>query len=117
MNNSFDSLSAFYPYYLSQHQNSVCRVLHLVGTSAVTIAFWTALLTGHYAWWLALPLLGYGPAWVGHFCFEKNKPATFGHPLKSFACDWIMTKDILIGRVPLTGPLPTALIEPFAQAS
>jgi hypothetical protein len=117
VSNSFDSLSAFYRYYLSQHQNGVCRVLHVLGTSAVAVVFWAALFTAHYGWWLALPVLGYAPAWVGHFGFEKNKPATFGHPLKSFLCDWIMTKDILLGRVPLTGPLPKALIEPISQAS
>ncbi len=43
---------------------------------------------------------GYGFAWVGHFFFEKNRPATFQHPLYSFMGDWVMFADILRGRVP-----------------
>ncbi|HWS40494.1 MAG TPA: DUF962 domain-containing protein, partial [Arenimonas sp.] len=45
-------------------------------------------------------ICGYGFAWVGHFVFEKNKPATFKHPLYSFVSDWIMYKDILTGKIP-----------------
>jgi hypothetical protein len=51
--------------------------------------------------WLLLfaVIIGYGFAWVGHFFFEKNKPATFTYPLYSFIADWVMFKDILIGKV------------------
>lgn len=52
-----------------------------------------------------VPIAGYGFAWVGHFAFERNKPATFEYPLYSLAADWVMMKDILIGRVPLFGDL------------
>ena len=48
-----------------------------------------------------LPIIGYGFAWIGHFFFEKNKPATFKYPLYSFIGDWVMLKDILIGKVKL----------------
>ena len=51
-------------------------------------------------WLLAMPLVGYGFAWVGHFFFEKNKPATFKYPFYSFVSDWIMYKDILAGKIP-----------------
>ena len=44
-------------------------------------------------------LIGYGFAWVGHFFFEKNKPATFQRPLWSFMGDWVMWKDILTGNI------------------
>lgn len=110
MSKSIDSLATFYPYYLSQHQNGACRALHLIGTTLVTLVFWFGVLTSNLSIWLALPVLGYGPAWLGHYVFEKNKPATFGHPGMSLICDWIMAKDMLIGRVPLFGPLPSALV-------
>ena len=46
-----------------------------------------------------LPVIGYGFAWLGHFLFEKNKPATFTYPLYSLMGDWVMFKDMLTGRI------------------
>jgi hypothetical protein len=97
---SFDSLAAFYPYYLSEHQNRTCRRLHFVGSSLALGCVLALLLTGQW-WWLIVALLsGYSFAWVGHFGFEKNRPATFKHPLYSFVSDWIMFKDMLTGKIP-----------------
>ena len=45
-------------------------------------------------------LCGYGFAWVGHFVFEKNRPATFKRPLYSLMGDWVMYKDIWTGKIP-----------------
>jgi hypothetical protein len=60
-----------------------------------------AAIVTRNAWWLlAAPLCGYGFAWVGHFFFERNRPATFAHPLYSFAGDWVMFRDMLTGRIP-----------------
>ena len=56
------------------------------------------LATRQWLLLLALPLVGYGFAWVGHFVFEKNRPATFKYPLYSFMGDWVMLKDALMGR-------------------
>jgi hypothetical protein len=105
MSKQFNSLAEFYPFYLQQHRNGVCRLLHFIGTTAVGVLFWTAMLT--QTWWLLLVLVpaGYGPAWIGHFVFEKNKPATFGHPAYSLVSDWIMWFDILRLRIPLLGIL------------
>lgn len=47
---------------------------------------------------LAVPIAGYGFAWVGHFFFEKNKPATFKYPLFSFMGDMRMFKEIITGQ-------------------
>ena len=55
-------------------------------------------------WLLLAPIAGYGFAWAGHFFFEKNRPATFTHPLYSFAGDWVMFWDILNGRVSTLSP-------------
>ena len=96
----FNSFAEFYPYYLSEHSNSTCRRLHFVGTSLVI--FILALTVGRGAWGLliALPLAGYSFAWVGHFFFEKNRPATFQHPLYSLLGDFVMYRDMILGRVP-----------------
>jgi hypothetical protein len=58
------------------------------------------LATTANAWWFLYALLcGYGFAWIGHFFFEKNKPATFQYPFYSLAGDWVMYKDMLIGKI------------------
>lgn len=98
---AFSSFAEFYPYYLSEHRDVNCRRLHFIGSAGVLGLIVLAVVSGN-AWWLfAIPLLGYGFAWIGHFIFEKNKPATFKHPLWSLMGDWVMFKDILIGRVSL----------------
>ena len=90
----------FYPYYLSQHTNPTCLVLLFIGSSIVLAALVVAFITRN-AWWLAaMPLAGYGFAWVGHFFFEKNRPATFTYPLYSFAGDWVMYCQLLMGKIP-----------------
>ena len=95
----FESFKAFYPFYLSEHQNVVSRRLHFIGT-ALIIALWVwAISTQNYWYLLLTPVLGYGFAWVGHFFFEKNKPATFKHPFYSLMGDWVMFFDILRGKV------------------
>lgn len=95
----FSSFSAFYPYYLGEHQNSTCRRLHFVGSAGVLSLLCFALITSQWHWLYGLPLLGYGFAWLGHFVFEKNKPATFRYPLYSLMGDWVMFKDMLVGKV------------------
>ena len=73
--------------------------MHFVGTSLVI--FILVLAIGNGAWWmlLVLPLAGYSFAWVGHFFFEKNRPATFKHPLYSLLGDFVMYRDMMLGRV------------------
>ncbi|KZX76014.1 hypothetical protein A3715_32205 [Oleiphilus sp. HI0009] len=97
---SFASFSEFYPYYLSEHANQTCRRLHFVGSSLVILTLAWIILNSAWSALILLPLIGYGFAWVGHFFFEKNKPATFKYPLYSFIGDWVMFKDILIKRIP-----------------
>ena len=97
----FNRFSEFYPFYLSEHQDRVNRRLHFVGTTLVIALVLFALVTQQWLWLAAVPFAGYGFAWVGHFFFEKNKPATFNHPLYSFLGDWVMYKDILTGKVKL----------------
>ena len=95
----FTSFREFYPYYLSEHQNVTCRRLHFIGSTLVLTLLILSLLTGQLMLLWLLPVAGYGFAWLGHFKFEHNKPATFHYPLYSLMGDWVMYKDILLGRI------------------
>lgn len=99
MSNKFESFADFYPFYLDEHQNIICRRLHFIGTFLViALLAWTAW-SGEAFWMLLVPLVGYGFAWVGHFVFEKNRPATFQHPFYSLLGDFVMFRDILSGKI------------------
>jgi hypothetical protein len=95
----FTRFSDFYPYYLQEHRDSTCRRLHFIGTSLVVIILAFAVLSANWLLLWALPLAGYTFAWVGHFFFEKNRPATFKHPFYSLLGDFVMYKDMLTGKV------------------
>lgn len=98
---TFATFRDFYPFYLSEHSDVRSRRLHFAGSVLVLLAIALAVTTRTWAWlWLA-PVGGYGFAWIGHFVFEKNRPATFQHPLYSLMGDWAMFWDILRGRVTL----------------
>ena len=97
----FASFRQFYPYYLGEHSNVQCRRLHFVGSTLVLLILFGAIFSGALVWLWLLPVVGYGFAWVGHFFFEKNRPATFRHPLYSLMGDWVMFWDVLRGRVKL----------------
>jgi len=96
----FASFREFYPFYLGEHANRTSRRLHFIGSCGVLALLGVALVRAQPLWLLAALLCGYGFAWVGHFFFEKNRPATFRHPLYSFAGDWVMFRDILLRRIP-----------------
>ncbi|GLQ32295.1 DUF962 domain-containing protein [Litoribrevibacter albus] len=98
-NQEFTSFSEFYPFYLGEHQNQTCRRLHVIGSLSVLSLLMYILVTQHFMMFLLLPVLGYGFAWVGHFFFEHNKPATFKYPFYSFVGDWVMLKDVLTGKI------------------
>jgi len=95
------SEQAFYDFYLDEHQNMACRRLHFAGSSFGLLGLAKSVKTRS-----AKPLVkgiaaGYACAWVGHFFFEKNKPASFKFPLKSFASDFRMYSDVLRGNLSL----------------
>ncbi len=96
----FQRFAQFYPFYLREHSNATCRVLHYVGSLSGALIAIYALLSGHYALILAGVVIGYACAWVGHCFFEHNRPATFSYPLWSLMGDWVMLKDFLTGRLP-----------------
>jgi len=90
MARKYRSFAEFWPHYLREHSKPATRSLHYVGTSLVVAAALFALVTGRWAWLIALPVAGYGFAWAAHFAVEKNRPATFTYPLWSLAADFKM---------------------------
>jgi hypothetical protein len=96
----FHTFGDFYPFYLGEHANRTCRRLHFTGTSTAAALIVSAVLTQQW-WLLAVAILqGYAFAWVGHFFFEHNRPATFKYPWYSLMGDWRLWWDILNRRIP-----------------
>jgi len=100
MNSRYQNFSEFWPFYLSQHQNPDCRRLHVVGSFLGSMCLALAFFFGT-TWILVGLSIGYACAWIGHFVFEKNRPATFQYPLWSFVADYKMSYEILTGRLPI----------------
>jgi len=98
---TFAHFRDFYPHYLDEHRHPVSRRLHFAGTALVLLTLGAALVSGHWRWLWWMPVFGYGLAWIGHYFFEKNRPATFRHPLYSLLGDFVMFRDILLGRLSL----------------
>ena len=94
----FKTFAEFYPFYLQEHSNPVCRMLHYLGSILVLIVLYHSISTGQLINLWLLPVIGYGFAWVGHFFVEKNKPATFKYPFWSFIGDHKMYLEILQGK-------------------
>ena len=95
----FKTFAEFYPFYLQEHSNRTCRRLHFVGTSLSLLFLIGLVVTGHIWYLVAAFVSGYGFAWIGHFVFEKNRPASFKRPLFSFRGDWVMWRDMLTGKI------------------
>lgn len=95
----YKTLKEFWPFYLHEHSVGLNRILHFIGSTLGLVILAIAIGTRKY--WLIAPALvsGYAFAWFGHFFLEKNRPATFKYPLKSFISDWRMWYYILTGKV------------------
>ncbi|HEX7741032.1 MAG TPA: DUF962 domain-containing protein [Sphingobium sp.] len=89
----------FWPYYLQEHARPGTRALHYAGTSLVIILAGALSFTGR--WWImpAIPLVGYGFAWIGHGLVERNRPATLRYPLWSLRADFWMWFRFITGRM------------------
>ncbi len=97
----YESFAEFYPFYLSEHSNRTCRRLHFAGSTLALLFLLTTLVSGNPWWLLAALVSGYLFAWIGHFGFEKNRPATFKYPLYSLMGDWVMYSQLWSGKIPL----------------
>ncbi|WKK65281.1 DUF962 domain-containing protein [Lutimonas zeaxanthinifaciens] len=97
------SYKEFYQFYLTEHSNKTCRTLHFVGTLLVFVLVFLAVFSNRPLLWILVPVMGYGFAWVGHYFFEKNKPATFKYPLWSLISDFKMFFELLTGQLSFDG--------------
>jgi hypothetical protein len=97
---AFASFREFYPFYLGEHTHPASRRLHVCGTLLALALLLVALASGRFALLWAVPVAGYAFAWTGHYFFEKNRPATFTHPLYSLRGDLKMMVEVLTGRRP-----------------
>src|SRR5262245_52435794 len=95
----FSSFAEFYPFYLSEHRHPVSRALHYAGTWGSILCVVGLVGSGNLWWLLGSALSGYTFAWIGHFRFERNKPATFRHPFYSLASDFRMWWELNLGKL------------------
>ncbi|WP_340202797.1 Mpo1-like protein [Ascidiimonas sp. W6] len=91
------SYNEFYLFYLSEHKNKTSRILHFIGTFLVFALTFIFIFMGAGWIWILVPIAGYGFAWIGHYFFEKNKPATFKYPLWSLLSDFKLFFEIVLG--------------------
>lgn len=101
----YKTLKEFYPYYLSEHNSGICRTLHFIGTTIVLLNLVAFISSLNITFLVLCPLSGYFFAWIGHFLFEKNRPATFKYPLKSLMSDFLMYWDMITFELPFKGEL------------
>ena len=99
MEKKYKTFWDFYPYYLTEHSDPVCRATHYIGTTGLFVVVAAAVYFGNAKLLFLLPVVGYGFAWLGHFAFEKNKPATFQYPLYSLGTDFVMYFHFLTGQI------------------
>ncbi len=97
----FNSFREFYPFYLSEHKKAETKLFHVIGSFIVILLFCFAIILKNWKYLYFTPIAGYSFAWFSHYYFEKNKPATFKHPIYSFIGDWVMFKEILTGKIKL----------------
>ncbi|MEQ1920385.1 MAG: DUF962 domain-containing protein [Elusimicrobiota bacterium] len=92
-------LDDFWPFYVSQHLNPINRKLHAYGTTLAIVLGIAALIWRAPFVAVSAVAVAYGFAWAGHFFFEKNRPATFTHPLLSLRADFRMYRLTLRGEM------------------
>lgn len=90
---------AFYPTYLRMHSNRSNRRLHVVGNLIGLVVFLLAVGTQSWLLLVASPVIVNTCAWFGHFRFQKNRPGVFTYPLLGIIGSWVMTWDILRGKM------------------
>ena len=96
----YDRFADFYPVYLAMHSNPTCRRLHVVGNGLAIGALVYALVTFNFCALLAMPAFASGLAFIGHHFFQKNRPGVVHYPIWGTIGNWVMTRDVLLGKLP-----------------
>lgn len=95
----YQTFEEFWPFYVREHSRKATRILHFIGTTAAGACALAFAVTRRPGWLLAMPLAGYGGAWVSHFFIEKNRPATFTYPAWSLKADFVMWSKMVAGTM------------------
>jgi len=95
----FSSFKEFYPFYLSQRKNINTKRLHFIGCWMVLLLVGFIVGSNQTSFSLLLPVFQYGFAMYGFSKYEKSTPEIFDSPFLNLAGDWVMFKDILIGKI------------------
>lgn len=95
----FRNFQDFWPYYLRQHSKPWCRFWHYLGNFLFLLIFLSAIIKRTLPLVFISVVSAYILAWIGHFFVEKNKPATFQHPLWSLQADFKMIGLFLRGKL------------------
>ena len=96
----YTSLKDYYPIYLKEHQNTMNRILHFTGTGLIGLCFITAMLFHEVVFFAMMPVTGFGLPLIGHYVFERNRPAPLKYFFLSFICNFILFGDLMMGRQP-----------------
>jgi hypothetical protein len=96
----YTSVKDFYPVYLTQHQNTVNRILHFIGTGLFGLLFITAMLFHNVIFFALMPVAAFSFSWIGHIVFEKNKPGKLKYLFYTLMSDFILFGDLMMGRQP-----------------
>jgi len=107
MKKKFNTFAEFYPFYIAEHSHPVSRRFHFTGSWLVLLSLVYIVYTSSWSSLWVLLIFGYGCAWIGHFFYEKNTPATFTYPLYSLMGDWVMFRGILLGKIDLSSHIET----------
>lgn len=95
---AYRNFDEFWPFYVREHSKPLTRTLHFIGTASIAPLLFAGLLVSPPLL-LLIPISAYGFAWFSHFAIQKNRPATFKHPIWSLIGDFKMFAYMLTGRM------------------
>ena len=93
------TFAEFYPEYLAAHRDPRTKLVHTVGLLSGLVVGAVGIALRRPAFIAGGLALGYLPAFVSHWVFERNQPKTLEHPALSFCGDFVMVYQFLTGRL------------------